>query len=250
MKSRYGLITAIIVAVIFIGGCLEENSQNSTTSILNNLKNSKTIMWIAAHPDDELYMGGTLGYATRDLGCELTIVSFNTNPKFFEANQQSAEFLDDADYIRLDALIKCDNMSEIDNKVDEMIEKGIKDKIVQTILEKRPDIIFTFESTNGYRTSCAHCVSSIIARKAIEESGINCNHYYVLNRDPVITKMLGGCMDPLPVTDTIELNEKLWSYRMEIFEIYSPFYSKLKKIISNEDLQDQLSHQELFRKVD
>jgi len=246
MKNKYGLI---IVAVMLISGCVGDKPQSSiSTSLLNDLKNAKTIMWIAAHPDDELYMGGTLGYATRDLGCELTIVSFNTNSKFFKANQQSAEFLKNADYIRLNALIKCDNMNEIDSKVDEMIEKGIKDKIVQIIIEKKPDIVFTFEPTNGYRTSCAHCVSSIIAREAIEESGVDCDHYYVLNRDPVATKMLGGNMDPLPVTDTIELDEKLWSYRMEIFEIYSPFYPKLKKIISDEDLQDQLSHQEFFKR--
>ncbi len=60
---------------------------------------------------------------------------------------------------------------------------------------------------------------------AIDESGIDCWHYYIINRDTFFTeRFLGGNLDPLPVTDAIYLDSTLWSYRMKIFEIYSPFY--------------------------
>ncbi len=57
-----------MISVIYGSGQVEVKN-----CLLENLNNAKEIMWIGAHPNDELYLGGTLGYATRDLGIHLTL---------------------------------------------------------------------------------------------------------------------------------------------------------------------------------
>jgi len=207
-------------------------------------------MWIGAHPDDELYLGGTLGYATKDKGIKLTIISFAENPDFLEANRSSAEFLNNAEYLYLTGQgLDCD-INEVDEAVSEAVSKGAKDEIIGLIREKKPDVIFTFESSNGYRTICPHIVSAVVAQMAIEESGVESETFSILNRDHLLTSILGGEMDPLPVTDVIDLDEHLWEYRMAIFGFYSPFYPTLVEILETPSLQDELLHQEFFRKVE
>jgi len=263
------IVLTLIATLIAIQGCLNSKSDDSGSSVnptstilMEDLKNANAVMWIGPHADDELYTGGTLGYATRDLGKKLTIISFNNNPAFYPLNNQSAEFIGNADYIYLleenefiSAMTACEDcpLNAIQDCAEALIKAGLKDKLIQVIKNRRPDLIFTFEPTNGYRGSCQHAASAVVAEKAIEEAGINIKHYYILNRDPVFSSYLGENtpLDPEPVSDVIELDEKMWGYRMKIFSIYGqiPQYSELLTIANSPEVQSQLLHKEFFKKV-
>lgn len=247
MPSLKSLITTGLFLTLFFANGTCEPVEYGT--LLQSLEQAKNIMWIGPHPDDELYLGGTLGYATRDLGRKLTIISFGRSPQMIEANRRSAEFLNNAEYLYLDANGKCD-MGTINEAVEKMVSTGVKDKIVRLIRKKHPDIIFTFETSNGYRTNCAHIVSALVAETALAESGVESQTFFILNRDPLMVKILGGEMDPLPVTDVIDLNQRLWEYRMAVFRAYSPFYPAIRKVLTTPALEESLLHQEFFRKAE
>lgn len=221
-------------------------------SFWEELASAKTIMWLGAHPDDELYTAGTFGYFTRDLKGHLVIVSLYYNPKFVESNDMSAEFLGGADYIRIEEQIggqlpRCKKWNQLDEVIEELEERGVKDYIKQLVKEYKPDIVIGFESTNGFRHSCQHVTAAKLLDKALlelREDNISISYYYTLNRDP---GWFGPeKMDPPPVTDIINLSDEMWSYKLKLFEIYSPFYPTL----SNETWINGLQHREFFRKVD
>ena len=233
----------------------ETSPANGT--LLMELKQAKTIMWVGTHTDDELYTAGALGYFTRDLGGHLVIVSLYYNPEFSDCNRRSAEFLGGADYIRIQEKmyreegirisVRCHGWSQLDNVVKELEEAGVKEYLKRLIVEYKPDIIFGFESTNGFRHSCQHVSFAIIVDEAVkelwEEGYTFFKYYYVLNRDP---NWFGEKnMDPPPVTDVINLDDKMWSYKLTLFDIYSEFYPQL----GNSEFHQKLMHKEWFRKV-
>ncbi len=264
------LLTALIVGLSFTGcvkrveqlpaspaSSISTPSNVPTSSLKDKLKHAQTIMWISAHPDDELYTGGTFGYFTRDLHGHLVIVSLYYNPKFVDNNRQSAEFLGDADYIRIQERIykeegrkitaRCYNWDQLDDVVNELEKAGVKDYVKKIILEYKPDIVFGFESTNGFRHSCQHVSFAKIVDEAVKElraEGYNFfDYYYVLNRDP---NWFGEeKMDPLPFTDAINLSNEMWNYKLKLFDIYSEHYPKLE----SEKFRASLKHEEWFRKV-
>jgi len=48
---------------------------------VSNLKQTKTIMWVGAHPDDEVYVAGLLAYASRAEKKKCVIVSSYICPR-------------------------------------------------------------------------------------------------------------------------------------------------------------------------
>jgi len=235
------VLVLILISILILMGLLvlkrtkksEEIIQKAT--LLEKLNNSSVIMWIGAHPDDELFTAGTFGYFTRNLNGHLVIVSLYFNPEFLDENRESAEFLGNADYIRIEEeletkLPRCMYWGQVDSVVNKLEEMGVKDYVKEIILEYRPDIVFTFESTNGFRHSCQHISIARIVDKAVrelyDEGYTFFDYYYVLNRDPSLFGEKN--MDPLPVTDVIDLTEEMWSYKLRVFDIYSKYYPKLK----------------------
>ncbi len=224
---------------------------------MTRLKQAETIMWVGAHADDELYMAGTLGYFTRDLGGHLVIVSLYYNHKFLDCNRMSAKFLGGADYIRIQEkmykeegvsiYVRCHSWSQLDNVVKELEGAGVKEYLKRLIVSYKPDIVFGFESTNGFRHSCQHVSFAVIVDEAVKELWVEgstfFDYYYVLNRDP---NWFGEeNIDPPPVTDVINLNDEMWGYKLTLFDIYSKFYPKL----GNAEYRQKLQHKEWFRKV-
>lgn len=250
IKSSLPLLCFIIIllpSIQFI------DASNNVSGLEDKLREVDTIMWFGAHPDDELYTGGTFGYYTRDLGGHLIIVSLYYNPGYVESNIESAEFLGNATYIRIEEqlgvkLPKCRKWVQLDEIIRELEREGVKDYIKQLILDYKPGIIFGFESTNGFRYSCQHVTMAKLLDEAVKElkkEGYDFfSYYYILNRDP---NWFGEeKMDPLPVTDIIDLTDEMWSYKLTLFDIYSKFYPDLK----NETKINSLEHKEYFRRVE
>ncbi len=226
------------------------------SELLEKLRRSHTVMWIGAHPDDELYTAGTFGYFTRDLHGHLVIVSLYYNPDYMEDNKKSAQFLGNAEYIWIQkelyergkkVNVRCHSWDQIDDVVEELEDSGVKDLVEELILKYRPDVVFTFEPTNGFRHSCQHASIARVVDDAVKElrsKGYTFfDYYYVLNRDPNLFGEKN--MDPPPVTDVVELNEDMWGYKLSVFKIYSDHYP----VLGNEMFTSKLQHKEWFREV-
>ncbi|HEC89444.1 MAG TPA: hypothetical protein ENI44_02545, partial [Thermoplasmatales archaeon] len=257
-KIWAGIACVFVISTAFLHSSnISENEMAclvcNGNSLMGQLKNASTIMWFGAHPDDELYTGGTFGYYTRDLDGHLIIVSLYYNPGYVESNIESAEFLGNATYIRIEEqlgvkLPKCRKWIQLDEIIRELERKGVKDYIKQLILDYKPGIIFGFESTNGFRHSCQHVTMAKLLDEAVKElkkEGYDFfSYYYILNRDP---NWFGEeNMDPPPVTDIIDLTDEMWNYKLTLFDIYSKFYPDLK----NETKINSLEHREYFRRVE
>lgn len=245
----------IVAGVIFLTLCMiPTGGSTSTGGLEGKLREASTVMWISAHPDDELYVGGTFGHYTRDLGGHLVIVSLYYNPGFVDNNEASAEFLGNAEYIRIEEqlnrqLPRCKNWGQLEDVIKQLEEAGVKEYVKNLILQYTPDIIFSFESSNGYRHSCQHVSMAKIVDDVVKELRrlnrcySSFDYYYILNRDP---NWFGNeYLDPLPVTDVITLDDEMWNYKLTLFDIYSEFYPKLK----NETWVNGLEHKEYFRRV-
>jgi len=249
------LILLCLLGILFKWYISLPTDQYSAGSLEEDLKRAKTIMWIGAHPDDELFTAGTFGYFTRNLHGHLVIVSLYYNPEYVKNNEESARFLGNADYVRIQEemyekegkmiTIKCKNWKQLKDTVRQLEEAGVKEFVKELILQYRPDIVFGFEPTNGFRHSCQHVSMAIIVDKAVYELKSEeynfFDYYYVLNRDP---SWFGSkWMDPPPVTDVIYLTDEMWDYKLHVFDIYSEFYPQLK----NEEWLKNLQHKEWFR---
>ena len=154
MKMKSSLPVLCFIIILLIPSIQFIDASNNVGGLEDKLREVDTIMWFGAHPDDELYTGGTFGYYTRDLSGHLIIVSLYYNPKYVESNRESAKFLGNATYIRIEEqlgvnLPRCRKWVQLDEIVRELERKGVKDYIKQLILNYKPGIIFGFESTNG-----------------------------------------------------------------------------------------------------
>ena len=132
-------ICVLILAELLFSNYMNQRSlvsQNNvaTNSLIDKLKHAYTIMWIGAHPDDELYIAGTLGYFTRDLHGQLIIVSPYYNPKFVNSNEESAKFLGNAIHIRIQEklnkrLPRCRNWNQIESTA--LFSEALKQKALK-----------------------------------------------------------------------------------------------------------------------
>lgn len=215
---------------------------------------SHSAMWIGAHADDEMFVAGTLGYLCKDKGYRCTIVSFGASPKMKEGNAESANFLNQADYIRIQERLKGgkNNCSEknYDCFVNQWQENGSQDELAKIIQEKKPDIVFTFGTSQEYGAKDIHAASAFIAQQAMRLAGGVYHHYYVINTMHLLTKDADSEIQK--ATDIIGLSPQLWGYRMKVIGIYAPFYSPndLLRMVNDKAYQDTLLHKELFKRVE
>ncbi|MFH1896420.1 MAG: PIG-L family deacetylase [bacterium] len=231
------------------------NSKNDEGTLSKIFETSNSVMWVGPHPDDELFVAGTLGHLCKDLNYNCTIVAFGENPDLIEGNKQSAQFLN-ADYIRLPDIMgktnhncggKKNSGENINCIVESWIKKGIKEELVKIVNEKKPDIVFTFEPESTIEVSQTHVASSMVAKQAIEESKVNPHHYYVIQTPHLAEKDFDK--DKSKATDVIELTNKLWSYKMEVIGFYSFYYPSLEQLIDDQPYQQSRLHKEVFREV-
>lgn len=226
---------------------------NTKGNLIKNVGLYHSVMWIGAHADDEMFIAGTLGYLCKDNNYKCIIVAFGASPKMREGNASSAGFLNNASYIRIQEQIKggknnCSDKS-YDCFVDQWEQNGSKDELTKIIKDNNPEIIITFGSGQEYGAKDIHAASDYIAEQAMKSAGGNYQHYYVINTMHLLTK--DAQPDIQQASDIIDLNTKLWGYRMKIISIYAPFYAPndLLKMVNDKTYQDTLLHKELFKQV-
>lgn len=218
------------------------------SDLTQDIKDADVVMWIGAHPDDEIYVCGALFEASFLEGKQVYVVSLKQ--KFGEAHKKSVALLGLKDYISYPSGIIARLFGV------QRIEEIMSEKIKELIIKKRPSLIITFEPTNGYRGHPEHMMASRITFKAIKKSGLKVNLYYVINRDEKLAEFLRGPMDPLPYTDVVSLDEfqgkigkTLRDIKFELLEIYKDNVPEAKKLLENKEKQKEVLHMEFYRKV-
>ena len=156
---------------------------------MSNIKQTKTIMWIGAHPDDEVYVAGLLAYASKVEKKKCVIVSFMYMPEKRSLNEESASYLG-CEYVYL----------------EKISGKTWEDKLRAVLLKYRPGIVVTFDPANGFRGLKAHIIAAEITEKLIKKEFKNIRLYYVLSKDPVLAQLLNDPQDPTTPTDELNLD--------------------------------------------
>ena len=253
------IIVILTLSIIIISETITNPEKKNNTKIIDQnlsdiINTSDSVMWIGPHADDEIFNAGTLGYLTKDLGYAGTIVAFGKKSARLESNNNSSEFLN-MEYIRIADTIYPDvgsvNFPEnsISDCLDLWLEDGTKDELVEILMEKQPDIVFSFEPESQYTIfPLSHAASATIVSMAIEEAGIDCYHFYTLHTIHMKTEEAED-LEELNVTDVIDLNETLWNYKMTVIGFYADNYQTLQRIVEDQEHQDSLVHKDLFRKT-
>ncbi len=231
-------ILALVILSIFI--FLTCNVAEEKGYLLSELSSAEKIMWIGPHPDDEVYVAGLLALASLEMGKNCVIVSFTCIESRKAYNLNSSEILH-ARYVYL----------------ENYEGKTWREKLIKLLSIEHPDIVITFEPTNGFRSSEGHAKVAQLVTDVLREKFNEIKLYYVINRDPVLAKLLGGNMDPLPYTDVLDLDtysEKLgctyWNIKLKVVQVYSDVMSAYRYIAENKNnIQEKIMHKEFYRKV-
>lgn len=221
--------------------------------LTKDIKNFHSVMWIGAHPDDEMFVAGTLGYLCKDKGYHCTLVSFGSSAKLKPGNKETADFLN-AEYLRIEERIQSKNPKCPDKDFDCFVkawtENGAQAELEKILLAKKPELIFIFGMEEEYGNKDVHDASGYISKQALGATGLDSHLYYLINTMHLATKDA----DPRIklASDILELTPALWKYRMKIISFYAPFYSPndLLRMVNDKVFQDTLLHKELFKRVE
>ncbi len=222
------------------------------SQLTQDIEKHHSVMWIGAHPDDEMFIAGTLGYLCKDKGYDCTLVSFGSNPKLKQGNNQTADYLG-AEYLRIEERIQSKNPKCPDKDFDCFVktwkENGAQAELEKILLAKKPDLIFTFGMEEKYGNKDVHYASGYISEQALSTTGLDSHLYYLINTMHLATKDADQRIKL--ASDILELTPKLWKYKMKIISFYAPFYSPndLQRLVDNEELQKTQLHLELFKRI-
>lgn len=235
------LIIALVSSFWVLSGRFSGSQTDNEGNLMSNLEQIKTIMWIGAHPDDEVYVAGLLAYASKVEKKKCVIVSFIYTPEKRSLNEESASYLG-CEYVYL----------------EKISGKTWEDKLRAVLLEYRPEIVITFDPANGFRGLKAHIIAAETTEKLIKKEFKNTKLYYVLNKDPILAQLLNGPQDPTTPTDELnldisypELGSTLWQAKLHVIAIYKYAVPACRKIADNVDnLQEKIIHKEFYAAAD
>ncbi len=143
-------------------------------SMTEELKVPGKILWIGAHPDDEMYAAGLL-YHSHTRGWECVIAAYNADESRREVNRRSAE------------LLGCRYVYASDYP-----GSSPEERVRSLILSESPDVVVTFHPETGFRGNEAHEAVGRISTELVESGELRARLFYVLNRDPALEELLGG----------------------------------------------------------
>ncbi len=255
MKNK--LLILIPIIFIFLTGCFSStpDDNNGSEYKSNNLRraidDAKSIMWIGPHPDDEMFISGTLALAGGDKGnkcyCICIVSPDDINPDLNITNRKEAinwfknTYLED--YTSL-------------NETRPFSWENIKTKIQTIIEEIKPDIIITF-SPYGYFNQPDHVATSMTLTELYNSLSYKPEIYYVINMDqdlPLNKKNYE--YNQYPPTDIINLNvysnklgKTYWNAKIEIWEHYSKSIPDLALLLNNKKLIEKNDRNEYFMSV-
>ena len=144
---------------VAVAGATGDASVPAVGGLTSRLAQTKSILWIGGHADDELFVGGALGLAVFGSGAHCTIVNLNTNSGFAEANRTVASFLGGADFVTLDGRCSCDSVDTAEAQAEVMTQAGVLDALVALLRDRRPEIVLSFSPENR---KCPHAASALL----------------------------------------------------------------------------------------
>jgi len=226
--------------------------------LLQEIKNSNTIAWIAPHNDDEILSSGVIALSSLSYKKDVYVITFNnkstitspgTSEDRIQDNQDYKEFLELNDYVYMEPFLE-----NYKGDSEERVFGYLKD----FKKEKGLDLIITFENTHGFNSHPDHIKWSNILTKFAKQNNIKL--YYLINRDPVLNLVEPEkTLDPLPITDNIDLDEhfvikdggemSLWDARLGVIEIYSSSQPGTYRFMQNPKEVAKIIHKENYRKV-
>lgn len=243
--KRIVLAALTVLFVVAVIGCSRWRE-----ILVKERADSDVVMWIGAHPDDEILVSGLLAKLSLERGKQTYAVSLTVEEKHEQNNIECVKLLGLKDYIKFDMEGMCRGMSQ------EECKPILIEEIRALLIEKNPSVVITFEPTIGFRGHPQHKLASRLVHQALVESGIDADLYYAINRDTNLSMLLGGPTDPLPYTDTLDLDgysrklgSTLWDIKLQVIEIYSDSVPNARILMENEDVRNSMLHKEFYRKV-
>lgn len=248
--------SAVILLVIPLGAC---GSGEPPTGLLADLEGANAVAWIAPHPDDEIFASGVLGQASLGYRLESYVVSGNreatetypgTPADRLVDNQEFKEYLQLADYIYAAETLPGFPGDSLEEKFAAFVDDFVAGSGV--------DLIITFENTQGLNGHPDHKQMSDWLTEYAASSPVGL--YYLVNRDPLLNRIEPDHdLDPLPVTDTLDLTREvtgdggpitLWDLKLGVLDIYkSSQPGAYYYMVENPEALEQMMKEECYRKV-
>ena len=259
MNKNYLFISVIIFIsfILFVDGCSITNKLDiqENGNLFEDIRNANTIAWIGPHPDDEIWVSGLLAYVSLGYYKETYVISLNkkaysTSPGTPEDrlvdNQDFKDFMGLKDYVYFE-----ESAEEYTGNLKERFFAFLDNFISESDL----DLIITFENTNGANGHPDHIQLSEWLTDYSKKNSIKL--YYYISRNPINTS---NEPDPLPVTDTIDLDEhyitstdnkriSLWDAKVEVIKIYSSSVPGANRLTQNPEIAAEAIHEENYRRV-
>ena len=227
-------------------------------SLISDLERARVVAWIGPHPDDEIYVSGILAYSALGLGNETYSISLhNKGGSAFPPGAGPADrFQDNQDFKNLVGLtdyLYGDFSSYPRNK-----ETATKMYLKDIVKELGIDLIITYENTNGGYGHHEHIQVSGWITEFAHENDIML--YYMINRDPIATLPNNPSIDPLPITDTLNLDQMsivkkdgekatLWEMKQGVMEVYYSSVPMVVRLVDDKELYNNIRHEENYRLV-
>ena len=251
------LLIGVLVSGLFMTSAFARQAPltfRNTGELQKDIDSGKTVMFIFPHPDDEAWVAGTLVLVAGDKStfcyvcCLGSVANVRAENIDVPSRLQAIRWLTKTylrDYIFLD-----NNFTAITPKM----LMAMKPKLIETIEDKKPDIIVTF-SPAGYDGNHNHKMVSKLVGEAYYSLSYKPKFYYVINIDQEL-QMKVREYRKYPPTDIIELDvfsekmgKALWDAKLEIWRRYSDSSPALMGITARTKRLENNDHKEYFMNV-
>jgi LmbE family N-acetylglucosaminyl deacetylase len=226
----------------------------NNAELQDDIDKGSTVMFVFVHPDDEVFVSGTIALVGGDKtsSCYICCLGSLDNVRREKIDVPSRlkairwitkKYL--KDYIFLD-----NNFTTLTPKIINVI----KPKLKEVIEEKKPDILITF-APSGYDGNVNHRLTSKIVTDIYPTLSYAPKLYFLINVDQELN-FKAREYRKYPPTDAIDLNvhseklgKKLWDEKLEIWENYSDSTPIIMGVMARKERLDKNDQKEYFRKM-
>jgi LmbE family N-acetylglucosaminyl deacetylase len=250
----------LIIAAIVGLSCPEVFAKAKSTGFKNkgdlqkDIEESKTAMFVCPHPDDEVFIAGTIAFSEKDKDnifyvlCVGSLDNVRKESIDVPSRIKAIRWLDKTylkDYIFLDNIF---------TKIEPKMAQEIKKQVAYMIEERKPDIIITF-SPAGYDGNHNRKMISKIVTDACLLLSYRPKVYYVINMDQEL-QFKAREYRKHPPTDIIDLNvdskrlgKSVWEAKLEIWSHYSDSVPAIMGIMAHTERLEKNDRKEYFMRA-
>ena len=210
-------------------------------------------MWIGPHPDDEMFMAGTIALASGDRGnkcyvlCVVSVDNINPDLNITKRKEAIAWFTKTylTEYIDLNY-----------SRPPDFNWENISTQIYNTVEAIKPDVIVTF-TPYGYDNNPDHVTLSKSVTDIYDQLSYKPKIYYIINMDQDLPPNSQNYeYKKYPPTDVINLNvhstklgKTFWDAKLEIWGHYAQSIPDLQKLLNDYKRLQNNDEKEYFMKV-